>query len=283
MTKTELDSYALGIHIARGLKKQSIPIDLEGMTRGFKDGQAFDVSLATRPVGPPASTPATGPAAIVGYEAGFETAKAFKVRKVELDWNMVAQGVRDVVDGKEIAIPEANLKQVLEAFTNEMVMSSRAARIAIGQANRKEGDEFLATNTTQPGVNVLPSGVQYKILKIGQGKVPTATDTVEINCRGSLVNGTVFEDTYATGQPATLALAGTPPPIAGLREVLKMMPVGSKWRIFIPPIRAYLDRGKGKLIGPYATLIYEIELLRIKPPATQASQPSDPQPGGAQP
>jgi FKBP-type peptidyl-prolyl cis-trans isomerase FklB len=127
--------------------------------------------------------------------------------------------------------------------------------------NRKAGESFLAENKKKEGVVTLPSGLQYKVLKAGDGKKPTDADTVECHYRGTLINGTEFDSSYLTGQPATFKIAGV---IPGWREALKLMPVGSKWQLFVPSQLAYGARGKGGSIGPNAALIFEVELLAIK-------------------
>ena len=119
----------------------------------------------------------------------------------------------------------------------------------------------MASNKTKQGVVTLPSGLQYKILKVGDGKKPIGSDTVECHYRGTLINGTEFDSSYRRGQPASFAVAGV---ISGWTEALKLMPVGSKWQLFIPPQLAYGAQGAGRDIGPDATLIFEVELLAIK-------------------
>jgi FKBP-type peptidyl-prolyl cis-trans isomerase FklB len=127
--------------------------------------------------------------------------------------------------------------------------------------NKKAGESFLAENKKKEGVVTLPSGLQYKVLKAGDGKKPTDTDTVECNYRGTHIDGTEFDSSYRTGQPATFKVAGV---IPGWREALKLMPVGSKWQIFVPSQLAYGTRGKPGSVGPNAALIFEVELLAIK-------------------
>ena len=132
-----------------------------------------------------------------------------------------------------------------------------------GQDNKRAEEEFLAQNKSKEHVVTLPSGLQYKIIKGGNGKKATAEETVEVNNRGTLVNGTQFESTYDANQPATIEVSDSHV-IAGLREALKLMPVGAKWQLVIPSRLAYGQRAAGKLIGPYSMLIYELELLAIK-------------------
>jgi FKBP-type peptidyl-prolyl cis-trans isomerase FklB len=129
------------------------------------------------------------------------------------------------------------------------------------EANKKEGEAFLAANKTKEGVITLPSGLQYKILKEGNGPKPTAADTVVCNYRGTFLNGTEFDSSYKRGQPLTFPLRGV---IRGWTEALQLMPAGSKWQLFIPSDLAYGPRGAGGVIGPSATLVFEVELISIK-------------------
>ena len=128
-------------------------------------------------------------------------------------------------------------------------------------SNKKEGEDFLAANKSKEGVVTLPSGLQYKVLKEGTGPKPSPTDSVVCNYRGTLINGTEFDSSYKRGQPATFPVNGV---IKGWTEALQLMPVGSKWQLFIPPDLAYGQRGAGADIGPNATLIFEVELLSIQ-------------------
>lgn len=136
---------------------------------------------------------------------------------------------------------------------------SRGPKIS-AEENKKAGKAFLEENKTKEGVEVLPSGLQYKILKAGDGVIPTDNDTVDCLVRATFIDGTVFGGS-PPGRPSTFKVSGT---IAGLNEALKLMPVGSKWRLFIPPGLAYGEKGAGRRIGPNATLIYEVELLAVK-------------------
>ncbi len=132
---------------------------------------------------------------------------------------------------------------------------------AAAETNKKEGEAFLAANKANGGVVVLPSGLQYKVLTQGTGPKPVASDTVVCNYRGTLIDGKEFDSSYKRGQPATFPVSGV---IKGWTEALQLMPVGSKWQLFIPPDLAYGDRGASSDIGPGATLIFEVELLSIQ-------------------
>jgi FKBP-type peptidyl-prolyl cis-trans isomerase FklB len=143
-----------------------------------------------------------------------------------------------------------------------------------GEINKKAGEDFLAQNKTKPGVVALPDGLQYKILKEGTGPKPTANDTVVCNYRGTLLDGTEFDSSYKRGQPATFPVSGV---IKGWTEGVQLMPVGSKWQLFLPADLAYGNRGAGQDIGPNATLIFEVELLSIQSKAAAQAPNSNPQ------
>src|SRR5882724_6277233 len=131
----------------------------------------------------------------------------------------------------------------------------------VAEGNKKEGADFLAANKSKEGVVILPSGLQYKILTEGSGPKPTASDTVVCNYRGTLISGAEFDSSYKRGQPASFPVNGV---IKGWTEALQLMPVGSKWQLFVPAELGYGDRGAGADIGPGATLIFEVELLSIQ-------------------
>ncbi len=144
---------------------------------------------------------------------------------------------------------------------NEVRKQQQEKMQEAGAANKTEGEAFLAANKSKDGVVTLPSGLQYKILTAGTGPKPTASDSVVCNYRGTLINGTEFDSSYKRGQPATFGVGQV---IKGWTEALQLMPVGSKWQLFIPSSLAYGERGAGAEIGPNATLIFEVELLSIQ-------------------
>jgi FKBP-type peptidyl-prolyl cis-trans isomerase len=145
-----------------------------------------------------------------------------------------------------------------------------------GVVNKTAGDAFLAANKTKPGVVVLPSGLQYKIITTGTGPKPPAADTVVCNYKGTLLDGTEFDSSYKRGKPAEFPVGQV---IKGWTEALQLMPVGSKWDLYIPSDLAYGERGAGGVIGPNAALTFEVELLSIKP---KDSTPGAPKTSGAQ-
>jgi len=158
---------------------------------------------------------------------------------------------------------EQEMLESLNISASEARVRKTSDMLVAGQDNKKNEEEFLAVNKTKEGVVALPSGLQYKIVKDAKGRKPTAEDTVEVNYRGTLADGTQFDSTYAAGHPSTIKVSD-PHVIAGLREALKLMPLGAKWQLFIPSRLAYGQRPSGKQIGPYSLLVYDLELLEIK-------------------
>jgi len=192
------------------------------------------------------------------YALGVDTAKTLKNMEVDLDLETIIKGLRDAYSGGKLQMTDDEMRTVIIALNKELAQKRAEALKAAGEKNKKEGEAFLAENKTKEGVVTLASGLQYKILKAGDGKKPTDADTVEVQYRGTLINGTEFDSSYKRGQPATFPVGKI---ISGWREALKLMPVGSKWQLFIPPELAYGGTGP---IGPNVTLIFEVELLAIK-------------------
>jgi FKBP-type peptidyl-prolyl cis-trans isomerase FklB len=211
-------------------------------------------------------TSATGsafktPKEAISYGFGVTIARNFKRSNVDMDVDLLLRGIRDEMTGAKLAMTEEELQVAGRDFQAEARRKQSEAAAAEGDKNRKEGEAFLAANKTKEGVVTLPSGLQYKILKAGEGKKPAATDTVEVNYRGTLVNGTEFDSSYKRGQSTTFPVGQV---IPGWTEALKLMPVGSKWQLFIPSDLAYGPRAMGQTIGPNSTLVFEVELIGIK-------------------
>lgn len=172
----------------------------------------------------------------------------------ELDYAEVAAGLQTILEGKEPRIAKNEAGALLNKFFTELEEK-------MAEAAKSEGEAFLAANASRKGVVTLPSGLQYEIMKEGNGAKPKASDTVLCHYHGTLVDGTVFDSSVRRGQPAAFPVNGV---IAGWVEALQLMPVGSKWKLFIPYNLAYGTRGAGESIPPYAALIFEVELLEIK-------------------
>jgi FKBP-type peptidyl-prolyl cis-trans isomerase FklB len=208
----------------------------------------------------------------LGMNIGQGLGNNLKKQSVEIDPALVSQGLKDALAGTKTRLTEDEAKAVLTEVQNEVRKEQQEKAKAAADTNKKDGEAFLAANKSKEGVVTLPSGLQYKILTAGTGPKPTATDTVVCNYRGTLINGTEFDSSYKRGQPATFGVSQV---IKGWTEALQLMPVGSKWQLFIPSNLAYGERGAGAEIGPDATLIFEVELLSIKPKDEGKEQKKD--------
>jgi FKBP-type peptidyl-prolyl cis-trans isomerase FklB len=214
-----------------------------------------------------------------GYAIGANIGDNLRRQGVDVDPAMIALGLKDSMGGGKTLLTEDEMKGALTALQGEVRKAQEEKLAQATTANKKEGEAFLAANKTKAGVVTLPSGLQYKILTAGTGPKPTATDTVVCNYKGTLINNTEFDSSYKHGQPATFPVGQV---IKGWTEALQLMPVGSKWQLFVPSDLAYGDRGAGPDIGPNATLIFEVELLSIKPPSAAAA-PAKPATSSAAP
>jgi FKBP-type peptidyl-prolyl cis-trans isomerase len=190
------------------------------------------------------------------YAIGMNIGAGLHKDSVDVDPNILAQGLKDGMSGAKPQLTDEEMKAALTALQAE-VQKKQEAKIEV---DKKLGEEFLAANKTKEGVVTLPSGLQYKILKEGTGAKPTAADTVLCNYRGTLVDGTEFDSSYKRGEPATFGVGQV---IHGWTEALQLMPVGSKWQLFVPSDLAYGPRGRPG-IEPNAMLIFEVELLSIQ-------------------
>lgn len=197
----------------------------------------------------------------VSYGIGVDVARNFTRMGVDFDVDALAKGMKDALSGGKLLMTDEELRTTLTAYQTELREKQMKAANAAAAENKKIGDAFLAANKTKEGVVALPSGLQYRILKAGDGRKPTETDSVECHYRGTLINGTEFDSSYKTGRPATFKVNGL---IAGWTEALKLMPAGSKWQLFVPPELAYGVRGAGQTIGPNSTLIFDLELIAVK-------------------
>lgn len=198
----------------------------------------------------------------LGMNIGSGLGANLKKQSVEFDPNLVSQGVKDSMAGAKTRLTDDEAKAVLTEVQNEIQKQQQEKMKEASEKNKTEGDAFLAANKSKEGVVILPSGMQYKILTAGTGPKPAASDSVVCNYRGTLVNGTEFDSSYKRGQPATFGVGQV---IKGWTEALQLMPVGSKWQLFIPSSLAYGERGEPRGgIEPNATLIFEVELLSIQ-------------------
>jgi FKBP-type peptidyl-prolyl cis-trans isomerase FklB len=205
----------------------------------------------------------------VSYSLGYETGRNMKNSSVDFDVDIFIKAFSEGFAGNKAAMTDEEMRDVVQAVQKEMAARQPEKKKETAERhkqlagkNRKEGEAFLAENAKKEGVVTLPSGLQYKVIKDGTGKQPTKTDKVKAHYRGSLINGAEFDSSYKRGEPATLAVDRV---IKGWAEALQLMPVGSRWQLFIPSNLAYGERGAGarSKIGPNATLIFEVELISI--------------------
>lgn len=171
-----------------------------------------------------------------------------------------AQAVKDVISGTPLKVNNAEAQSLVQAFFQEQEEKQRAAAAEAGKVAKAAGESFLAENAKKEGVVVLPSGLQYQVLKEGNGKKPSATDQVKCHYEGTLIDGTIFDSSYQRNEPATFGLNQV---IAGWTEGVQLMSEGSKYRFFIPYNLAYGERGAGAQIPPFAALVFDVELLKV--------------------
>jgi FKBP-type peptidyl-prolyl cis-trans isomerase FklB len=195
------------------------------------------------------------------YALGMNIANTVKGQGIDIDSNAFVQGVKDAMTGGKTLLTDEEMAAVLAVLQTEMNAKAAEKLKVVSDANKAAGAAFLAENKTKEGVVTLPSGLQYKILTAGTGPKPSLTDVVICNYRGTLLDGKEFDSSYKRGQPAGFPVNRV---IKGWTEALQLMPVGSKWQLFIPSELAYADRGAGADIGPGATLIFEVELISIQ-------------------
>jgi FKBP-type peptidyl-prolyl cis-trans isomerase len=246
---------------------------------------------ANAPAAPPAKAPAAGPAKSsapakapaaqapaaasafktqkekLSYAIGMEMGKGVKTQGIDVDPALLTQGLNDALSGGKPRMSEEELKQVITALQQDLRQKQTASQQAAGAENKAKGDAYLAENAKKEGVVALPDGLQYKILTAGQGKKPAETDTVLCNYKGTFIDGTEFDSSTQAGKPVPFEVKNV---IPGFKEVLQLMPVGSKWQVFIPSTLGYGERGAGSVIGPNSALIFEIELVGIQEPASPA-------------
>jgi FKBP-type peptidyl-prolyl cis-trans isomerase FklB len=204
------------------------------------------------------------------YVAGVRMGTALRETAADLDADLVARGVKDALTGAKNPLTADEMKAALAALRSDFETKRVEARTLLAEKNKKEGEAFLAENKTREGVVALESGLQYKILKAGDGARPAVRDRVVCQYRGSLIDGTEFDNSFKGGKSITLPLTRV---IKGWSQALQLMPVGSKWQLFVPPSLAYGERGGRKNgIGPNATLVFEVELLSIQEPARAAAK-----------
>jgi FKBP-type peptidyl-prolyl cis-trans isomerase FklB len=195
----------------------------------------------------------------VSYAIGIQLGQNFTKQGIEIKVESLIRGMKDALAGKELELTQQEIKQVMMDFSQQMREKQQAKQKAEAAKNIAVGKAFLAANKAKEGVKVLPSGLQYKVLKEGTGKSPSAEDKVRTHYRGTLIDGTEFDSSYKRNKPAEFAVKGV---IKGWTEALQLMKEGGRWQLFIPPDLAYGERGNRSIPGN-STLIFEVELIAI--------------------
>ncbi len=203
----------------------------------------------------------------LSYAVGADLARGLRRQRVDVNVDVMVGAVRDGLAGKKPVMTQEEMTATLTRFENEQQQDYEHAKAMLSEKNKKAGDAFFAENLKKKGVVTLPSGLQYRIVKQGDGKKPALEDVVVCNYRGTLLDGAEFDSTYKRNQPATVPVRGL---IKGWSEALQLMPVGSKWQLFISPQLAYGERVVNG-IAPNAMLVFEVELISIQDKPRTAS------------
>lgn len=199
-----------------------------------------------------------------GYAIGLQVGKQVAKTKDLVNKDALIMGLNDALAGKSSKLSDEDIQKAMQEFSVKAQAKAMEAMKKAFEENKKKGEAFLAANKSKEGVVTLPSGLQYKIITQGTGKTPSASDTVETNYKGTLIDGTEFDSSYKRGQTATFPVNGV---IAGWTEALQLMKEGGKWELYIPSSLAYGEKGAGQVIQPNSTLVFEIELISVKEPA----------------
>ena len=205
----------------------------------------------------------------VSYVVGMQVGQSLSQIKDEIDLDVVFQAIRSTLAGEEPVIPMEEAMQVQQAFAQRLQAKRTAEMQQRAEKNKAEGDAFMAANKAKSGIKTTASGLQYQVIEEGSGPKPAATDTVKVHYTGTLLDGTKFDSSVDRGEPAQFALNAV---IPGWTEALQLMPVGSKYKLWIPPQLGYGDRGTPGPIGPNQTLVFDVELLEIVKPEAQPQQ-----------
>jgi FKBP-type peptidyl-prolyl cis-trans isomerase len=206
----------------------------------------------------------------VSYSFGLNIGFNLKRQNIELNENVFLAGLKDAMSGRKPLLSEAEVRDTMTAFSQDMGKKQQET----AKKNESESEKFLAQNKTKEGVKTTASGLQYKVLKEGNGATPKASDTVTVNYRGTLTDGTEFDSSYKRNQPASFPVGGV---IKGWTEALQLMKVGSKYQLFIPANLAYGEQGRPG-IPPNSLLIFEVELMNVQSGATSTPPQAEPSP-----
>lgn len=222
-----------------------------------------------------AKSPAAKPATLeteqqrMGYGLGVSVGRQFRGDDLQVDVDALARGVRDGFSGDTLSMTDEEVGAAMQQLQEGHAERMKAEQESVATSNKADAEAFLAKNGAEEGVVTTASGLQYKIITAADGAKPGVDDTVKVHYRGTLLDGTEFDSSYKRGEPVTFPVGGV---IPGWVEALQLMPVGSKWDLYIPAELAYGPGGAGGLIGPNAMLIFEVELLAIEAPQAEGGE-----------
>ncbi len=194
------------------------------------------------------------------YSIGMSLGRDFKTRDIAINPEIIAMGIRDMLEGNELLMSEDQAIAALQELQNMAAAKQQEFLAQMAETNKANGEAFLAENGKRDGVKTTDTGLQYEILTAGTGKTPQATDQVKVDYRGTFIDGTEFDSSYQRGEPASFSVQGI---IPGWTEALLMMKVGAKWKLFVPSALAYGEQGAPPVIEPNSTLVFEVELKEI--------------------
>ena len=239
-SETDKISYAIGGQVGQSFKAGGSEFDLNEFRRGVEDALTDPEKES--------------------YATGAQVGQTLKAQGIEVNLDTFMRGVEDMLLDREPVLSPDELRQVMDDFRMRVMAERQEQRKKETEENLAEGKAFLEENKKKPGVKVLPSGLQYKVLQEGTGRIPTESDRIRTHYRGTFIDGTEFDSSYKEDKPVEFAVNRV---IAGWTEALQLMKEGAKWQLFIPPDLAYGERGRPPRMPPNAVLIFELELLEI--------------------
>ena len=259
------------------MKRTSITILALGLFAcgAYAQTPAKTSSVPAKPQAAGSQAPAAGSSELktdkdrTSYAIGMEMGKGVKQQGFDVDPDVLIRGFKDAIGDKPSLISDDELRDIMTKLQTEVRQKQMAAQQAAASENKAKGEAFLAENAKKDGVVSLPDGLQYKVLTTGTGKKPAESDTVLCNYKGTFIDGTEFDGSEKAGKPVSFPVKGV---IPGFKEVLQLMPVGSKWQVYIPSSLGYGERGTPNgVIGPNSALVFDIELVSIQDATPAAS------------
>ncbi|KZX56851.1 hypothetical protein A3709_03470 [Halioglobus sp. HI00S01] len=242
------------------MKKYALPLALAGVVSLQACNQQEPAAEGAAAAAPAAEVTLEGAESRLSYGMAFGLGKRMSMDAMPLDVEAFVAGFRDGISGAEGRMSEEEIAAEMQAFQEKMMAEQQAAQASLADANLAAAVAFLEENKAREGVVVTESGLQYEVIEAGEGEMPGAEDTVEVHYTGTLVDGTEFDSSHKRGETVTFGVGQV---IAGWTEALQLMPVGSKYKLYIPPELGYGAGGAGQMIGPNAALVFEVELISI--------------------